>query len=129
MTTRRVATALTILVASATTLHAADTLVGVSIYSKSASAQIKLGEKIIDLGLIYDLAVEAGVARITMTTTMPGCPATDYLREAVQAAALSVPGISATTLNMLRSASWNEFRTSISIVTAWPWPASRARRL
>jgi metal-sulfur cluster biosynthetic enzyme len=67
----------------------------------------ELGENIIDLGLIYDLAVEAGVARITMTTTMPGCPATDYLREAVQAAALSVPGITGADVQMTYEPPWS----------------------
>jgi metal-sulfur cluster biosynthetic enzyme len=67
----------------------------------------ELGENVVDLGLIYDLAVEAGVARVTMTTTMPGCPATDYLREAVQAAALSVPGITGADVHMTYEPPWS----------------------
>ena len=40
----------------------------------------ELGYNIVDLGLIYDVAVEdGGVAHITMTTTTRGCPATSYL--------------------------------------------------
>lgn len=53
----------------------------------------ELGESVLDLGLIYDVAVENGVARIEMTTTTRGCPATAFLKEAVQAAAGGVPGI------------------------------------
>jgi len=42
----------------------------------------ELGYNIVDLGLIYDVASEeGGVVRVTMTTTTPGCPATNYLRE------------------------------------------------
>jgi metal-sulfur cluster biosynthetic enzyme len=53
----------------------------------------ELGENVVDLGLIYAIAVEEGVARVEMTTTTQGCPATAFLKEAVQAAAWGVPGI------------------------------------
>jgi metal-sulfur cluster biosynthetic enzyme len=53
----------------------------------------ELGENVVDLGLIYALAVADGVARIEMTTTTKGCPATSYLKQAVEAAAWDVPGI------------------------------------
>lgn len=53
----------------------------------------ELGENVVDLGLIYSLAVADGVARIEMTTTTKGCPATSYLKQAVEAAAWEVPGI------------------------------------
>ena len=44
----------------------------------------ELGYNVVDLGLIYDIAVEeGGVVRITMTTTTPGCPAAGYLKEGV----------------------------------------------
>lgn len=67
----------------------------------------ELGENVIDLGLIYDVTVEAGMARITMTTTMPGCPATDFLREAVQAAALSVPGVTGADVRLTWEPPWS----------------------
>ena len=53
----------------------------------------ELGENIVDLGFVYDIAVEAGAVRITMTATTPGCPATGFLREGAQAAASAVPGV------------------------------------
>lgn len=53
----------------------------------------ELGQNIIDLGLVYSLAVEDGIARIEMTTTTKGCPATSYLKRAVETAAWEVPGI------------------------------------
>lgn len=54
----------------------------------------EIGFNIVDIGLIYDIAIEdGGVARIAMTTTTKGCPATDYLREAAGEAAQSVDGV------------------------------------
>ena len=54
----------------------------------------ELGQNIVDLGFIYDIAVEeGGIVRITMTTTTPGCPATAYLREGVANSAWSVPDV------------------------------------
>lgn len=54
----------------------------------------EIGFNIVDIGLVYDIAVEEdGVARISMTTTTRGCPATDYLRDGAGAAAQSVAGV------------------------------------
>lgn len=54
----------------------------------------EIGRNIVDLGLVYDIAVEeGGIARVTMTTTTRFCPASDYLREAAQTCASSVPGV------------------------------------
>ena len=53
----------------------------------------ELGENFVDLGFVYDIAVEAGAVRITMTATTPGCPATGFLREGAEAAASAVPGV------------------------------------
>lgn len=50
----------------------------------------ELGENVVDLGLIYDVEVEEGVARIEMTTTTRGCPAAAFLKQAVQSAACTV---------------------------------------
>jgi metal-sulfur cluster biosynthetic enzyme len=54
----------------------------------------EIGRNIVDLGLIYDIAVEdGGIARIAMTTTMRGCPASDYLKDAVSNSVWYVPGV------------------------------------
>ncbi|MBB4186448.1 metal-sulfur cluster biosynthetic enzyme [Sinorhizobium terangae] len=52
----------------------------------------ELGSNVVDLGLIYDIEVqEGGVVRVTMTTTVKGCPATAFLKEAVQNCVWSSP--------------------------------------
>lgn len=54
----------------------------------------ELGYNIVDLGLVYDIAIAAGGGvTITMTTTTPGCPATNYLKQGAGDAAISVDGV------------------------------------
>jgi metal-sulfur cluster biosynthetic enzyme len=54
----------------------------------------EIGFNIVDIGLIYDVAIEeGGIARVTMTTTTMGCPATNYLRDGAGEAAQSVDGV------------------------------------
>ncbi len=54
----------------------------------------ELGYNIVDLGLVYDVAVEEGGAVcVTMTTTTPGCPATNYLKAGAAESAGNVPGV------------------------------------
>lgn len=54
----------------------------------------ELGYNVVDLGFIYDIAIEeGGVVRITMTTTTPGCPAAGYLKEGVANSAWRVPNV------------------------------------
>jgi metal-sulfur cluster biosynthetic enzyme len=49
----------------------------------------EIGLNVVDVGLIYDIRVgEDGVAVIDMTTTTRGCPATQYLLDAVRERAL-----------------------------------------
>jgi metal-sulfur cluster biosynthetic enzyme len=54
----------------------------------------ELGYNIVDLGLVYDVRVEEnGAARVVMTTTTRGCPATDYLQQGAYQSTSSVDGI------------------------------------
>lgn len=53
----------------------------------------ELGMSVVDLGLIYDVQVEAGRVRITMTLTTPGCPLHDSMAEWVRQAVGRIPGV------------------------------------
>jgi metal-sulfur cluster biosynthetic enzyme len=67
----------------------------------------ELGESLVDLGLIYEVAVgDDGIARISMTTTTPGCPATAFLMEAVEAAVLEVEGVQHVDLRLTYEPPW-----------------------
>ena len=48
---------------------------------------------VIDLGLIYEVRVDAEHAEIDMTLTSPGCPVAPELMAAVHRAALNTEGI------------------------------------
>lgn len=67
----------------------------------------ELGYNIVDLGLIYEVAVwDSGTARITMTTTTRGCPATNYLLEGARAAAESVPSVQTVEVELTYDPPW-----------------------
>jgi len=53
----------------------------------------ELGMSVVDLGLIYDVQVEAARVRITMTLTTPGCPLHDSMAEWVRQAVGRIPGV------------------------------------
>jgi metal-sulfur cluster biosynthetic enzyme len=74
----------------------------------------ELGFNIVDLGLVYDVAVKDGtVATITMTTTTRGCPATDYLKNGVHEAARSVQGIESVDVNLTYEPKWTPAMMSV----------------
>jgi metal-sulfur cluster biosynthetic enzyme len=67
----------------------------------------ELGYNIVDLGLVYDVAVEeGGVVHITMTTTTRGCPATSYLAYGARDSASGVPGIESVDINLTYEPPW-----------------------
>jgi metal-sulfur cluster biosynthetic enzyme len=67
----------------------------------------ELGENVVDLGLIYQVSVgHDGTAQIEMTTTTRACPATGYLKDAVQTAAWIVPGIHHVDIRLTYEPSW-----------------------
>ncbi|AOF92463.1 MAG: metal-sulfur cluster assembly factor [Shinella sp.] len=67
----------------------------------------EIGRNIVDLGLIYAVDVEdGGIARVTMTTTTRGCPAGDYLKEAVGNCVWYVPGVEYAEVHMTYEPPW-----------------------
>lgn len=67
----------------------------------------ELGYNIADLGLIYDVSVEAGgEVRVTMTTTTPGCPATNYLGQGVRDRVTGVPGVKSVEVKLTYEPRW-----------------------
>ena len=72
----------------------------------------ELGYNIVDLGLVYQAEVIDGCAQILLTTTTPGCPATDYICAAAEACAASVAGVAAVDVTMTWDPPWSPDRMS-----------------
>ncbi|TXL73410.1 metal-sulfur cluster assembly factor [Vineibacter terrae] len=74
----------------------------------------ELGYNIVDLGLVYDVAIaDSGVANITMTTTTRGCPATSYLQAGARDAARSVQGIESVDVTLTYEPPWTPQMMSV----------------
>lgn len=68
---------------------------------------------IFELGLIYDIAVDAASkAVVTMTLTAPGCPAAQSLPAEVAAKVKAVPGVSDATVDVVWEPGWTKDRMS-----------------
>jgi len=61
---------------------------------------------IVDLGLIYGVDVEDGVADVNMTLTYTGCPARDMLLGEVERAVAAVDGIEDAEITLVWSPGW-----------------------
>lgn len=70
----------------------------------------ELGLNIVDLGLVYDVEVEAGRAKVTMTLTSPGCPAGGQILMGAQQAAESVEGVDSAEVNLVWKPFWSPDR-------------------
>lgn len=73
----------------------------------------ELGMSVVDLGLIYDVAVTGSTVTVTMTLTAPGCPVHDVMPEWVRMAAMAVPGVG---------------RVDVTLTFDPPWTPDRIRR-
>jgi FeS assembly SUF system protein len=68
---------------------------------------------IYDLGLIYDVAVDAaGEAAIRMTLTAPNCPVAGSLPADVERAIRAVPGVTGVKIDLTFDPPWSKDRMS-----------------
>ncbi|HLI26249.1 MAG TPA: metal-sulfur cluster assembly factor [Chloroflexota bacterium] len=73
----------------------------------------ELGVNVVDLGLIYGIAIEGATVTVTMTLTTPGCPLHESLAEAVEEAIrLFVPGVEAVRVQLVWEPPWTPERIS-----------------
>ena len=67
---------------------------------------------VVNLGLVYDVAVKAGWVTVRMTMTSPGCPAGDYLVGEVKRALAEVPGVEEVDVELVWDPPWSPERMS-----------------
>ena len=62
---------------------------------------------IVNLGLVYAVAVEDGIVRVKMTTTSPGCPVGDFLAAEVKRAVETLEGVDAVGVEFVWDPPWS----------------------
>lgn len=68
----------------------------------------ELGVNIVDLGLVYGVAVEpGGSVAIEMTLTTPGCPLGGFLDDQIRACLAHLPQVSAVRVELVWEPSWD----------------------
>ncbi|MCW5719594.1 MAG: metal-sulfur cluster assembly factor [Devosia sp.] len=76
----------------------------------------ELGHNIVDLGMIYDIAVdEAGAVAVLMTTTTRFCPASAFLEEAVRERLAGVAGVTSAVVELTYDPPWTPERMAPEI--------------
>jgi len=76
----------------------------------------ELGMSVVDLGLIYDVQIDGGLVRITMTLTTQGCPLHDSMTEWVRRAVGQIPGVEEVKVALTFEPPWTPDRISQSLL-------------
>ncbi len=67
----------------------------------------EIGISIVDLGLVYDITVDDGVAKITYTLTSMGCPVGPLIEAQMQQVVSLLPGLESAEFEMVFKPPWS----------------------
>src|SRR4051794_30310992 len=67
----------------------------------------ELNLNIVDLGLVYEIAVDGSDVQIDMTLTSPGCPAGPQIMGDVERAVKAMPGVNVVNINLVWEPFWS----------------------
>jgi metal-sulfur cluster biosynthetic enzyme len=67
----------------------------------------EIGCNIVDLGLVYSVAVTNGIAKVTMTLTTPGCPMHESIGWGVKNAVSGLEGVKDVEVEIVWDPPWN----------------------
>jgi metal-sulfur cluster biosynthetic enzyme len=104
-----------------------DPLVGDSAIARNAWECLldvydpELGIDLVNLGLIYGLRVEDGVAIVTMTLTTPGCPMGGSIPDQVRFSLETVPGVREAQVELVWEPQWEPEMMSDTAKHALGW--------
>ena len=70
----------------------------------------ELNLNIVDLGLVYDMAVDDRAVRIDMSLTSPGCPSGPEIMGDAEQQLRALPGVSDVVVNLVWSPPWSPER-------------------
>ena len=62
---------------------------------------------VVDLGLVYNVAVSDAAVHVDMTMTMRGCPMHQYMTNDAKEKLLSVPGVKSAEVKVVWDPPWN----------------------
>lgn len=66
----------------------------------------EIGINIVDLGLIFGIAVTSDGVLITMTLTTPGCPLAGYIEDCIHRALWGLPSMDTITVEIVWDPAW-----------------------
>jgi metal-sulfur cluster biosynthetic enzyme len=72
----------------------------------------ELGLDFVELGLIYDVEIDAGTVRVTYTLTSPGCPIGPQVSEQIEEFVSELEGVEDVQSTMTFSPPWTPERMS-----------------
>jgi len=75
----------------------------------------ELGINIVDLGLIYDVAITGSCVRIAMTLTSAGCPVGESIRAGAEVALLNLAGVTDAQVELVFDPPWHPGMISDSV--------------
>ncbi len=67
---------------------------------------------IVDLGLIYEVAIDEGHVNIKMTLTAAGCPAHTFISEEIRTRVAQIPGVKSANVQVVWEPPWDPSRMS-----------------
>ena len=70
----------------------------------------ELNLNIVDLGLVYDVAVDGTIVRIDMSLTSPGCPSGPEIMGEAEQQLRTIPGVTDVVVNLIWSPPWTPER-------------------
>lgn len=70
----------------------------------------ELNLNIVDLGLIYDVAVAGSVVKVDMSLTSPGCPSGPEIMQDAERQIRDMPGVTDATINLVWTPFWSPDR-------------------
>ena len=70
----------------------------------------ELNLNIVDLGLVYDVAVDGRMVKVDMSLTSPGCPSGPEIMRDAELQVKNVPGVADAVINLVWSPIWTPER-------------------
>lgn len=83
----------------------------------------ELGLDVVELGLVYDVAVDGSDVRVALTMTTAACPLGEHIADQAEARVRGVEGVSHAKVDLVWDPPWSPARMSERARTALGWNA------